>query len=64
MSETKVVNSGPGLASLLTVLFVGLKLTGNITWSWWWVFSPLWITVGIVLAVAAAALAVYVLAKD
>lgn len=28
---------------LLTVLFVGLKLTGFIAWSWWWVLSPVWI---------------------
>lgn len=29
--------------SLLTILFIGLKLTGYITWSWWWVLSPIWI---------------------
>lgn len=34
---------GIGFAGLLTVLFIGLKLTGYITWSWWWVLSPLWI---------------------
>lgn len=28
----------------LTFLFVTLKLFGAIEWSWWWVFSPLWIT--------------------
>ena len=28
---------------LLTTLFIGLKLLGSITWSWWWVLSPLWI---------------------
>lgn len=27
----------------LTLLFVGLKLSGHIDWSWWWVISPLWI---------------------
>ena len=31
------------LTTLLTVLFVGLKLTNCINWSWWWVLSPLWI---------------------
>lgn len=35
---------GVGLTTLLTVLFVGLKLTDNIDWSWWWVLSPLWIS--------------------
>jgi hypothetical protein len=34
---------GIGFTGLLTVLFIGLKLTGYITWSWWWVLSPLWI---------------------
>jgi hypothetical protein len=28
-------------------LFIGLKLTGNIDWSWLWVLSPLWISFGI-----------------
>ena len=46
--ETKVVNSGGiGLSGLLTVLFVGLKLTNYITWSWIWVLAPLWIPVAI-----------------
>lgn len=27
----------------LTTVFVTLKLLGTIHWSWWWVFSPLWI---------------------
>lgn len=29
------------LITLLTILFVGLKLTGFITWSWWLVLAPL-----------------------
>ena len=46
--EIKVVNSGGlGLTSILTIIFVVLKLVGTITWSWWWVFSPLWISFGI-----------------
>ena len=27
--------------SLLTILFIGLKLTGYIAWSWLWVLSPM-----------------------
>jgi len=30
--------------SILTILFIALKLTGHITWSWLWVLSPLWIS--------------------
>ena len=33
---------GIGLSGAITVLFVGLKLTGFISWSWLWVLSPLW----------------------
>lgn len=33
---------GPGLLGLLTLLFVGLKLTDNIDWSWWLVLLPLY----------------------
>ena len=35
---------GVGVADLLTLLFIGLKLTGHITWSWWWVLAPEWIS--------------------
>ncbi len=34
--------NGPGVFGLLTVLFVGLKLTNYIDWSWWCVLLPLW----------------------
>lgn len=34
---------GSLLAVLLTVVFVTLKLCNVITWSWWWVVSPVWI---------------------
>lgn len=33
------------LANLLTTLFVGLKLTNHIDWSWFWVVSPLIVSV-------------------
>lgn len=34
-----------GLAGPLLILFIGLKLTGFIDWSWWWVLSPLWVCI-------------------
>lgn len=48
------VNSyrGMGLGGWLTLIFVTLKLVGFITWSWWWVLSPIWIGAGIFLAVS------------
>lgn len=57
MSNNNTSSSGGvGLASLLTVLFVGLKLTGNIDWSWWWVLSPLWISAALTVLIVAIAL--------
>jgi hypothetical protein len=32
------------VATVLTIVFVVLKLTDTISWSWWWVLSPLWIS--------------------
>ena len=51
-------SSGLGLGGVLTVVFVVLKLIGSIDWSWWWVLSPVWITLGIALIVAAIYVAV------
>lgn len=34
---------GIGFVGMLTILFIGLKLTNYIDWSWWWVLSPIWI---------------------
>lgn len=39
----KSSSTGIGFVGLLTILFIGLKLTEYIDWSWWWVLSPLWI---------------------
>lgn len=33
------------LPLILFVIFLGLKLTGVITWDWIWVFSPIWIPI-------------------
>jgi len=43
-SSSSSSSSGISFAGLLTVLFVGLKLTGHITWPWIWILSPLWIS--------------------
>ena len=42
---------GVSFLGLLTLLFIGLKLTEYINWSWIWVLSPLWIPMGIALLV-------------
>lgn len=41
MANTK--SSGISFFGLLTILFIGLKLTNKIDWSWFWVLSPLFL---------------------
>jgi len=36
-------SSGIGFFGLLAIVFITLKLTNFIDWSWWWVLSPIWI---------------------
>jgi len=48
---SKSSSSGIGLTGVLFVVFLVLKLTGNIDWSWWWVTSPLWIPVALVVSI-------------
>ena len=49
MKNNKNTNKSIGLFDILLVIFIVLKLTGLINWSWWWVLSPIWIAVLILL---------------
>jgi hypothetical protein len=49
--SSKSSSSGMSLAGVLLVVFIVLKLIHVIDWSWWWVLSPLWIPLGIVVIV-------------
>lgn len=49
MSESS--SHGVGFVGLLTIVFITLKLTDNVDWSWWWVLSPLWISTVLILSV-------------
>ena len=40
-------SSGVGLPMIIFIVFLILKLTHTIEWSWWWVTSPLWISAGL-----------------
>ena len=45
LKEEKKRKHGTDIVTLLTLIFVALKVTNHIEWSWVWVFSPIWITV-------------------
>lgn len=64
MSDTSSSSSGGiGFVGLLTIVFITLKLIGKITWSWWWVLSPLWIGAAIVVIILIIVGIFFVLAK-
>lgn len=63
MAEGSNSGGGIGFTGLLTVLFIGLKLTGFIHWSWWWVLSPIWISIALVVFIVSIVTAI-ALAKE
>jgi len=62
MADNGTTSGGVGFAGLLAILFIALKLMGHITWSWWWVFSPLWIGIAVVIAIFLIVLICYMIA--
>ena len=44
-------SGGIGISGLLGITFIVLKLTKTIDWSWWWVLSPFWIPIALVLLI-------------
>lgn len=52
MSEksSKATRTGFSFGTVLFFVFLILKLTQTITWSWWWVTAPLWGGLAIVIA--------------
>ena len=47
MSNNTTSSLGIGFTELLATIFIVLKLTKVITWSWWWLLSPLWIPIAL-----------------
>lgn len=53
MRKTQHGNASFPFLGLLGLLFIGLKLTNFINWSWWWVTAPLWAPAGIFMVLGA-----------
>ncbi len=45
MSNQSTTSGGISITTVIFLVFLILKLTNNIDWSWWWVTSPLWIPI-------------------
>ena len=63
MSNEKITSGGIGFGSLLLLTFIILKLVGVINWSWWWVLSPIWIPVVLLMAASILLFVVYRIVK-
>jgi len=50
-NQSSSASGGIGMGGALFLLFLGLKLTGHIDWSWWWVFAPIWIPLAFIIFV-------------
>ena len=66
-NKTVRVSGGVSLPTVVFIVFLILKLTNVIDWSWWWVTSPLWISFGLglvaLLIYAIVLLCIYVARK-
>lgn len=58
MDKNKSTN-GLGIGTILFLIFMTLKLTGDIDWSWWWVTAPLWIPILLVVFIIGLAVFLY-----
>jgi hypothetical protein len=58
----KESGSGLSLTGVLFIIFLILKLTNNIDWSWWWVTSPLWIPLGLGLSIVVLVFVIIIVA--
>lgn len=57
-------SGGIGFTGLLTIVFITLKLTHVITWSWWWVLSPVLISAGVLVLIVAVILVLALVLPD
>ena len=55
-------SNGIGLTGVLFIVFLVLKLTGNINWSWLWVLSPIWIPIALFIGIALIFVLIFIVA--
>lgn len=60
---TAIAKGGMNFCDALLLVFIVLKLCKIITWSWWWVLSPLWIPLGLYVALIIIVLIVELIYK-
>ena len=60
MASSKQSGTGIGFLGLLAIVFIALKLTGHIGWSWFWVLAPIWMPAVLLILILMGVLWFYV----
>jgi len=60
--EAVNINFGPSM-TLVTIVLIVLKLTHVIDISWWWVFSPIWLPLGLAIGLMLLMLLIIIFAQ-
>ena len=61
--RTTTVVGGIGFLDALSLVFLVLKLTKVIDWSWWWITAPLWGQAALIILVLVIAIIVLTVFK-
>lgn len=61
--KTTTVASGIGFLDALFLVFLVLKLTKVIDWSWWWITAPLWGQVALCAVIIVVAITILAVIK-
>ena len=59
MADDRLARAGSAGYALVLAAFVALKLTGTVSWSWWWVLSPVWLMFVLAIAIALGYVVLY-----
>lgn len=61
--DKEISGGGIGFSGLLAIVFIVLKLTHVIDWSWWWVLAPIWMPFALALVIIAIVIIVSLIVK-
>lgn len=62
-TNVQVGSKGLGILSILTIIFVIAKITGFLNWSWWLVFTPLLVSIGLTVLIVVGVLIFCIIAS-
>lgn len=64
MDKESNTRGGLGFCSVLCIIFIVLKLTNLIAWSWVWVLSPLWLPIAAIILIIIVMKIIFMLQKE